>query len=615
MRIRCEWEAAARRWMVGAAAALVLTTSLGALASAKDYRIEALQIEAQLATDGSVAIAETRVYAFDGAFHYAFRTLPTREGVSYDDIRISESNQFYQESGTDEPGSFRVMRREGALEVRWFFDARTTRRTFTVHYRASGVIERYDDAAVLYFMFVGADWDRPTAHVTVRVAPPVPVAREEIRQWAHGPLWARSETEADGAIALSCDNLPARAHLELRALYPRDLFPGVPAILGPVSEQVEQAEARWADEANRRREAAARTSAARRARWAFGSRAIPLVTGIGLAAWYFLFRRYGRRDEGTPAAMGEPFSPGTLPPALVDYLLHNREVSASALVATLMDLARRGFVTVREEAGERRKLFGGTQPVTRYVWELDRAALATRREELNGYEAALLGFLFDELAAGADRIAVHELSKHRRELTRFFGRWRNQVKERARALQLYEPQSLRGMNLSVLIGVILIVLGIGGILLAGPWGLILVGGGLAVTLLAFAIPRRTLPGEREAEHWRSQRELIKQHLRAATGSALRERIDTYLVYATVLELGQKQLRQLAGVIPAEDAARYLPWYVAHGGSDGFTPGSFASGFAAMAATAASAVSSASGAGGGASGGGGGGAGGGGGGAG
>jgi hypothetical protein len=252
--------------------------------------------------------------------------------------------------------------------------------------------------------------------------------------------------------------------------------------------------------------------------------------------------------------------------------------------------------------------------VTEYTWVLQRARLDGQAGELLDYETALLRFVFDDLAGGADEIALKTLQRRRREFTRFFARWRRDVSALAREQQLYDPESLRGMRYSIGIAIGLFVLGLAAVVLLSPIALIAIAAGVLVLLLSFVIPRRTAQGEQEARAWRSLRDVLKQQRAAGAGDRdWLSRVDVYLVYALVLGLGEKRLRTLAETIPPGEAATIVPWYVGHG-AGGFSPAGFAGGFAAMATTAASTMSSAAGVGGGASGGGGGGAGGGGGGA-
>lgn len=581
-------------------------------AAGKDYSIRQVDIEAQLDASGGLAVSEARTYDFEDNFRYAYRTLPLREGVEYAEIGVFDGEQPYVEGGEERPGTYRITRREDEIEVRWFFRARDESRTFTLRYRLTGGLRVHEDAAVLYCQFIGPDWSVSNRHIEIRVHPPEPIAATDVQHWWHGPLWAEATSAPDGTITLGCERLPPRQFLEVRALYPPRLFPGAPAQPGTVRAQIQEEEARWAEQANERR-AAARAAQERRARLGWiGLRASVLLSGLGLFGWWLLFQRYGRRGEASGWAPPPRRGEGDLAPAFVDHLMHDRQVSALGLVATLMDLARRGYLTLREERVEKRGLFGGERQASEYRLDLRRADYLARAGDLLPHEASLMRFLFEECFPGAEGFRLSDLRKRRREVTAFFGRWTKEVKAQARELRHYDPESLRGMRRSLVLGAAMIVLGAGAALLCGPWALILIGSGVLVLLLSLVIVRRTPGGEEEHRRFRELRRTLQGFAaRGGLGGEALERIDLYLIYGLVLGLGAKRLQALAASLPAEALGSHFPWYAAHAGS---SPASFASSFSAMVATAGSTFSSVSGAGGGASGGGGGGAGGGGGGA-
>src|SRR5690606_27955449 len=76
----------------------------------------------------------------------------------------------------------------------------------------------------------------------------------------------------------------------------------------------------------------------------------------GLFVWWLAYRRYGKpHDVYVHASIGEV--PSGHPPALVKYLM-TRHVGGQAIVATLIDLSQRGYLTIEETARVSRGLFG-----------------------------------------------------------------------------------------------------------------------------------------------------------------------------------------------------------------------------------------------------------------
>ena len=586
------------------------------LSAAKSYRITGVSIDAQLQTDGSMDVIESRTFKFSGSFSFVFRTLATQDRVTFQDFRVSENGRFYELSDSGRPGTYRVTRPSGQIEVRWFFDAKNESRTFDFHYRVLNAVARHEDVAVLYYQFISGDWDRVSQNVRLHVKPPGNLLQSQLNEWLHGPLWAESRIETDGSITAWCEHLPSRTYLEIRALYPPDKFRGAPSYAGTVRSRIINEEARWVEESNRMREEAikerdeaSRKMEAREQRQEQGKWVVIVLSVLGLGFAWRNYRKYGQRPSLPPSVKYASDIPENIPPALVGYLLSNREIYGGAIVSTMMDLARRGFINLREEQTEKRKLFGGTRTVTDYTWDLNREYWLEHNSDLAVYEDDLLKFIFDDLAEGRDSIDLKEIKKQQSKFTKFFREWKKEVKKLGDEKRWFDRESNRGMYYSLGIGIVMIILSGVAAYFIGIWAIVLGVASIAVFILSFLIPHRTKEGEMLARHWKAlKRYLLKYHYRSMDKSALLSRIDDYLVYGIVLGLGQKIFKELAAYIPAEDYQRYVPWYVYHGtGTGAFTPDAFASAFSSMVATTTSSMSTASGTGGGASGGGGGGA--------
>lgn len=586
------------------------------LSAAKSYRITGVSIDAQLQTDGSMDVIESRTFKFSGSFSFVFRTLITQGRVTFQDFKVSENGRFYQLSDSERPGTYRVTRPSGQIEVRWFFDAKNESRTFDFHYRVLNAITRYEDAAVLYYQFVSADWDRVSENVRMLVKPPGNLLQSQLNEWLHGPLWAESRIETDGSIFAWCEHLPSQTYLEIRALYPPEKFYGATRNAGIVRSRIMEEEARWVEEANRMREEAIRerdeairTGEAKEQRQKQGKWIVIVLSALGLGFAWRNYRRYGQRPSLPPSVKYASDIPEKIPPALVGYLLSSREIYGGAIVSTMMDLARRGFINLREEQTEKRKLFGGTRSVTDYSWDLNREHWQDHNTDLDVYEDDLLKFIFDDLAEGSDFIDLKEIKKQQTKFTKFFREWKKEVKKLGDEKAWFDRESNRGMYYSLGIGIVMIMLSGLAAYFIGIWAVVLGATSIVVFVLSFMTPHRTKKGEMLARHWKAlKRYMLKYHYRSLDKTALLSKIDDYLVYGIVLGLGQKVFKELAAYIPAEDYQRYVPWYVYHGtGTGAFTPEAFASAFSSMVFTTTSSMSTASGTGGGASGGGGGGA--------
>jgi uncharacterized membrane protein YgcG len=590
-------------------AAILLGTLLCSTVGAKSYRITRADINARLDEDGSMEVSESLTYRFAGSFTFAYRDLPATGPAAYSDFEVLEAGRPYRQSGTEEPGTFNISRTPERTRVTWFYRAHDQSRTFEFRYRARNAVIRHEDAAVLYFKFVSEEWDIPHENIALSITPPAGVARGEINEWLHGPLWAESVITDEGRILVQCRHLPPHTYLEVRALYPPGAFPDTEPAAGNVRTRITAEEARWAEEANRQREAARQRWAARDRRVRIGRWVMVALGLAGLAGCWWIFSNYRHKPvlPRLPDMASE--IPEKIPPALVGYLTAGRQVSGLALVATMLDLGRRGFVALREETVKKRRIWGGAREESEYHWDLDRSHWDERRSDLSDYEDALLEFIFNDLAERGDSISLEAIKKKRRRFVKFFSDWKRSVEEAGKAKHWFDTRSIRGMYYCLALAGSMLALTLVAALLIGAWAMILAPAAVIVMVTSFFIPHRTREGETQAKQWGALKKYLKKYeFRGASRPDFLAQISDYLVYGVVLGLSTKFYEEMAARIPEGEHGVYFPWYVYHGRSAaGFSPASFGTAFSAMVATATSAMSTASGAGGGASAGGGGGA--------
>jgi uncharacterized membrane protein len=600
--------------LVLAAVTTLLLPVTGAFA--KSYRVSGVDIDARLKPNGDMDVVESRTYDFDGSFSFAYREIPIDGPVEFVDFKVSEGGRAYRLSDSGEPGTFTVERSGGKMVVTWYYRARSETRTFDLGYRARGAVRRHNDVALLYIKFIGEDWDIPQYNVGLTVRPPAGLIAGDIRHWLHGPLWASSRIQPDGTIIAECEVLPRNTFLEIRGLYPLAAFEGAPVEDGSVREQIMAEEARWAQEANEKREMAIERAAERKKRGEKGRNIGIGIGALGLAVWWGIFKTFRNKPTvpRTPGMTSE--IPDDTPPALVSYLLYSRRIGGAALVATLLDLGRRGIINLREERVEKNRFWGGKKTQSEYHWDLDRAGWDSQTASMTEYENSLIAFLFNNIAGGADTVPIETIKKKRSDVIKFFRKWKKSVEKAGKQRSWFDERSIHGGYISLALGAGLMLLTALLVFLFGPWGLISAGAGLVVLLLSLAIPHRTAEGETRARQWQAVQKYLKTHeFRNTDRQHVLHQISEYLVYGVVLGLAEKYYKELAAYIPEGEHRNYVPWYVYHGrGSGQFSPDAFGQAFSSMIATTTSTMSSASGTGGGASGGGGGGAGGGGGGA-
>ena len=600
---------------------LAIVLSLPGYAFAKSYSVESILSSVDVRTDGSVRVTETMTYSYRGSFTFAYRDVPLKQGETLSDVTVGETGQAYAEGHGKTPGTFQ-MSGSNPVRITWYYRANNGLKEFTLSYTVSGVVRRYPDFAVFEFQFVGDGWDGRIGNVAASVELPDGFEATEVRAWAHGPLSGTVKIASGSRVQFDVSPLPRRTFWEGRIAMPAQAFSAVP-LTGNADRlpAVLAEEQRWADAANARREAwIARQEERAEKREMMQARSkiflpVAFVLGlIGVGVWFNFFRRFGKPHEVESfAAVGEIPSEHT--PAIVSYLMYG-QIAGNALVATLLDLANRGYFDIVESEEEKKTLFGGTKRVKDFEFKLTNDAST----DLAAYEAELVSFLISRVGNGRS-FKMSEMkktaSKNRTEFRKWFKKWTKSVGEEGKRLGFFEPYPPGAVAINLMTGVLILVVGI--ILCVtsdSAAGLpAVIGGGLQAALTA-ALHRRTPEGRRLLLGWRN----FKTHLKMigkAMGPVSLSSDDwgRYLGAAIIFGMHDKLMPKLR---LADDGGVHPYWYHpvlgARGSSDVDSLAGLADGFSSMVSSVSTTMSSASGAGGGASAGGGGGSGGGGGGA-
>ncbi len=578
--------------------------------AAKDYYIQNVTIQARLNADGSMDIKETRTYLFRGHFHWATYHLPTDRTGGVIDFTVGEEGRAYSRGYQAVAGTYQYDETADAIDAKWFFDAEDEIRVFVLSYRILDVVKLYQDAAVLYHKFVGTGWDKTSQQVNVTVYPPEAIDKKDVKAWAHGPLWGTIRITDDGSLVAEVQSLPAKTFWEIRAIYPTSLFPGIMEVIPErVVENILAEEKTWADEANKKREEWTRKQKARKVLTGYGSWVVLILSGFGLWRVIRLYKRYGRKHKVSFPDTFYSELPSDIPPALLSYLLHRGQLGGGALVGTLLDLARRGFLKIKEDMQTKRGIFGSSKKRL-YTLQFARDFHSENKESLKDFEESLLAFIFDDLAEGRDEIDFATLKKSRSRFLSWFRQWKKEVQAMGKNQGYWEKESLKASKKGMFVGLLFIVVTILSVILIGAWAIVPGISAVVLMIISGFIPRRTPEYELEATKWRGLRKYLKKyHFRDSDSRFFLENIGRFLAYAVVLGLSAEVIKKMAEMIPEGQQSTYVPWYAASHPHADFSPAGFGEALSSLMTTATTTMSSASGSGGGASGGGGGGTGG------
>jgi uncharacterized membrane protein len=593
-------------------------------AAAKDFSITSVSVDATVKPNGDVRITDTRTLDFSGNFHFVYWDLSTQGSEGIEVLGASGpaagdpgTTVPYDPSGipftgmqTGQVGTYSVEDNGTVVTVQLNFDVTDATAAFTVEYVARGAARRWSDTAELYWQFIGQDVAVESRDVSVTVHLPQGVTSDQVRAWAHGPLWGNVTIQPDASVVMQVDPLPANTFVEGRILFPAAALSAAPESSGPRLAAVLAEEQRLADEAN-----SSRTWARLKVGlWGVLGVGVPLVA---LVLIIVLYVRYGREPKARfNAQYLRDFPEPQLPPALAAFIWRMGSVGSDDVTATLLDLVNRKVIDLERVTVREDRLFGPDETST-YRLTLHDESL----EGLLEHERQLCTFLFHEIAGGNELVLseLKDLAKTQRTaFAKGFQTWKATVQEEGERRGYLDPHADRmAFIASAFAFVAIVAAGAAGAFSGFWWFFLGIPLGIVLIFVARAVKRRS----QEAAELHAQYAALERYLKDF--GRLDEKPpdavvlwEQFLIYAVVFGIADQVAKAMTVKVPEvvrDPAFRtpYLLWWGMPGEGGGLSAFSeMHQSFSQAVSVATSSSSSGSGGGGGFSGGGGGGGGGG-----
>ena len=334
---------------------------------AASFRIEKLDIEANLQKDGSMVVSEAVTYDIDEI-----------NGVYFDiDAKGFGELQYIQVFEDDSTGGFKevdssnyeVSVSDELYRIKLYSKNHNNRRTFKFVYKLPEAITVYDDVAQFNRKMVGQEWQQGINYITAKVIIPVSSSYDNsnILVFGHGPLTGEVDKEGNTVI-YKLNNYYPGDFLEAHILMEPEIFSEYnksKIVHKDMKQKLLDMEAKLADEANAERDKARRQP--NKFKKLFGKQG--LMLGVLVSIWgALIFYIYGiyRRKNRVKNSVGKYLRelPDDSSPALVGSFMTD-SIGGNEILATIVDLIRRKIL--RLETSEEKSiitLVGNTEKLS-----------------------------------------------------------------------------------------------------------------------------------------------------------------------------------------------------------------------------------------------------------
>jgi len=490
---------------------LLSASASSAAGAARSFWIEEFAADIVVGADGVIDVHENIRFVFDGSFRGIYRDIPVRyrDNLGFDyrlrlrvvSVTGGEGEPLRHESSNSSGG-----RRRLTVYVPGAQDAA---RTVRIHYRVQRALRFFPEHDELYWNVTGNDWGVPIhqarAHVTLPrglEAPP--------RVAAYLGVYGNRSDE-------SFSRRVSGSEVDVRTEAPLEAGEGLTIVVG------------W------EKGVVAEPSAVEEAQWLLRDNWPLLIPVAVFFLMLTIWRHYGRDPDVGRSVMPMYHPPTDLTPAELGALV-DEKVNQRDIVATVVDLAVRGYLRIEEE--------------TKDGWISD--SIITTFEKLKPADAELKPHereTYEGLFEAGDRVTIDDLEN---EFYERLGDIRGHVYKGLVAAGFFRSSPHNVRVAWLVLGIVVAAAGLpAGIVLQRPAvAIAAVVSGVIIMIFSRAMPARTRLGRHKWYEIKG----FEEFLGRTEGDRLREmdvdmsKFETYLAFAMALGVAEQWGRAFEGLL-------------------------------------------------------------------
>lgn len=379
-----------------------------------DFSITQQKMVAEIAADGSVAVVDRFTYEITHQGSIQFR-LDTQDSnlIRYavgiqtaDDAEV----RYYTESYTGVPETYRVSQGNQYTDFTVYPSAYDEPIELVFEYTLEGPVTNYLDTAIFSQLMVGDTVAFNRSFSSEIHLPGIVTNEDNFRAWVQGvpeAVVTLTEKSSRSVIQIEVPELAASQTLEVNGVFPTSLTPNNSAV---VEETVKDA---WIKGQETQLEADIslyKSGLTRATVWMIVAMiAAPVLVGVSFGYYWMSRRKLNPNPKTLPAYYHQLPDEEMTPAIMATSVLRERPTGAD-FVATIIDLTRRGYLSLEEVRKEKRGVFVPGQSST---LKISVRSDAPATNILHTHEHQVIGFLTPDGASEATTLEeLEERSKH-----------------------------------------------------------------------------------------------------------------------------------------------------------------------------------------------------------
>jgi len=316
---------------------------------AASFRIEKLDIEANLQKDGSMVVSEAVTYDID-EINGVYFDIDAKGFGELEDLQVFEDDPNTSSFKEVDISNYEVSVSDELYRIKLYSKNQNNIRTFKFVYKLPEAITVYDDVAQFNRKMVGQEWQQGIKYITAKVIVPVPTDYDNsnILVFGHGPLTGEVDKEGNTVI-YKLNNYYPGDFLEAHILMEPEIFSEYnksKIVHKDMKQKLLDMEAKLADEANAERDKAIRQQEMINKVFEKPGLIFGVLSSIWGALMYYIHVIFKRKNK-VKNSVGKYLRelPDNSSPALVGGFMTN-SINDNEILATIVDLVRRKVLTL-----------------------------------------------------------------------------------------------------------------------------------------------------------------------------------------------------------------------------------------------------------------------------
>lgn len=380
-------------------------------------------VNSNVMEDGSLNINEYITFKFNDKFNGVYRSivLTGTEGIS--NLRIYEKTPYkdieykkVDKASKGDKNVYTVDNKKDVAEIKIFSPSKAKeQKTFNLVYMVSKVSTRYNDTAELNYNFLGKENETFIENFNVNIGFLYNFDKDKVKIFAHGPLNGTVKFINNNTVNLNVKDVTKKTSISGRVLFPKEfldknLYPKIKN--EDVYNKILQEELKAAENIKNKLEKK------NTLKNSFNNVSVILSIVI-LAVMFYTFSKLKRNKVNLSEEYN--ISPKISTPAMLSILYYNT-LDFKSILASLLDLNKKGYIEVNEIAEEDEK-------TKDYLIQ----RLKENTEGLEEHEVFFMNWIFGKIGTN-NCITTKKLKKyaesHKKEFAEEFKKWENIVKDK-----------------------------------------------------------------------------------------------------------------------------------------------------------------------------------------